>query len=169
MSDAPVLSKEIEAARLLKATLKDIDQAHDETLVADMIEGETNLIEAIDHTLAKVALDMAHCDALKAHLATVGHRLERIQHRIDMTRQAVLLAMSVAEQRKLARPLATLSIRPMPPSVTVMEEANIPPNYWKPQPPKLDKKAIGDALKAGATIPGAILSNGGETLSWSFK
>jgi Siphovirus Gp157 len=163
------LRREAEAAHLLIATLRDIGSADDETLVADSIEGETNFIEAIDRTLANVAEDIAHCVALKEHIDTVGKRLERIQHRIDMTKVAVMTAMSFAEQRKLVRPLATLSIRPLPSGVIVHAEADIPAQFWKPQDPKLDKRAIGEALKAGTLVPGADLSNGGETLSWSFK
>lgn len=163
------LAKEIEAAKLLKLTLKDLDADTDADLVADMIEGETNLLEAIDHTLARVAEDMALCVGLKAHVEKVDRRLSRLEHRIEMTKQAVMVAMSVAEQRKLQRPLATLSIRAAPPAVVVKSEADIPPLYWKTPEPKLDKRALGDALKSGQIVPGAEMSNGGETLSWSFK
>ncbi|MGE0857439.1 MAG: siphovirus Gp157 family protein [Hyphomicrobiaceae bacterium] len=47
--------------------------------------------------------------------------------------------------------------------------SRIPSEFWKPQPPRLDKKVVLDALKAGAVVPGAELSNGGETLSMRVK
>ena len=35
----------------------------------------------------------------------------------------------------------------------------IPPAYWLPQPPKLDRQGLLGELKRGAAIPGAELSN----------
>jgi hypothetical protein len=49
--------------------------------------------------------------------------------------------------------------------VVITDEHAIPQAFWRPQPPKLDRKAIGEALKAGQAVPGAQLSNGGTTLA----
>jgi hypothetical protein len=48
--------------------------------------------------------------------------------------------------------------------VLIVDEAAIPADFWKPSDPKLDKKAVGEALKAGREVAGAMMSNGGETL-----
>ena len=48
-------------------------------------------------------------------------------------------------------------------------EALIPAKFWKPQDPKLDRAAVAEALKAGETVPGASLSNGGLSLSIRVK
>jgi hypothetical protein len=65
--------------------------------------------------------------------------------------------------------IATLTRKPVPPKVQILDEAAIPSQFWKRADPALDKKAIGDALKAKQDVPGATLSNGGETISlrWS--
>jgi hypothetical protein len=50
-----------------------------------------------------------------------------------------------------------------PPSVNIVDAAAIPPAYMRqPEapPPAPDKKAIGDALKSGAIVPGAELVQG---------
>ena len=47
----------------------------------------------------------------------------------------------------------------------VTDEAAVPEPFWRPQPPKLDRRALAEALKTGQSIPGATLSNGGTTLS----
>lgn len=47
-----------------------------------------------------------------------------------------------------------------PPSVHVLNESVIPKEYFIPQEPKLDKKAVLDALKAGETVEGAELGVG---------
>jgi hypothetical protein len=59
---------------------------------------------------------------------------------------------------------ATLSISAVPPAVQILDAALIPSRFvratYAPQ-----KSDIKDALKAGETVPGACLSNGGERLS----
>jgi Siphovirus Gp157 len=51
----------------------------------------------------------------------------------------------------------------------ILDEAILPAKFWKAQDPKLDKKAVLDALKAKEDVPGASLSNGGETISIRVK
>jgi hypothetical protein len=41
--------------------------------------------------------------------------------------------------------------------VEVIDEAAIPARFWVASDPKLDKRALGDALKAGDTVEGAAL------------
>jgi hypothetical protein len=74
------------------------------------------------------------------------------------------MAMSMAELAKLELPQATLSRKRTPPKAIVTSEVDLPARFYVEQNPKLDKKAVLDALKAGEKIPGAELSNGGESL-----
>jgi hypothetical protein len=46
-----------------------------------------------------------------------------------------------------------------------VDESHIPEAFWKPQQPKLDRRALLAALKAGEVIRGAALDNGGTALS----
>ena len=166
MSD---LRTEAEAARLLVATLKDLDATDDEDMRRDTIEGETGLFEAVDHALERAAQALAFAAALRLRKEEITKRIDRLEHSVEMTKAAIASAMGMAELRSLPRPLTTLSIRPTPPQVVINSEADIPSQFWKPQPPKLDKKAISAALKGKVDVPGAQLSNGGETLHWSLK
>jgi hypothetical protein len=50
------------------------------------------------------------------------------------------------------------------PKAIILNEADIPSKFWKAQDPKLDRKAVLDALKAKEAVAGAELSNGGETI-----
>ena len=59
----------------------------------------------------------------------------------------------------------TASVRPVAPGLVVSNETLIPPDYWVPQPPKLNRQELISILKSGTTVPGAGLSNGGSTLS----
>jgi hypothetical protein len=63
----------------------------------------------------------------------------------------------------------TLSLRAVAVSVIVIDETEIPTKFWKASAPKLDKRAVLEALKAKETVPGASLSNGGQTLALTWS
>ena len=66
--------------------------------------------------------------------------------------------MLEADIAKLLEPDFSASIRQGSPSLELSAEDKIPPAYWKPQPPKLDKLGIIAALKSGTQIEGASLA-----------
>jgi hypothetical protein len=67
--------------------------------------------------------------------------------------------MSEVGLSKLEQPDFTASARAGIPSIVVVAEDAIPPVYWLPQPPKLDRQALLGVLKRGDTVPGTQLSN----------
>jgi len=117
-------------------------------------------------------------------------RRRGMEERVKRFRSLIEQAMAVSEQQRLRRPAATLTLRRLPPDVVVLVEADIPAEFFVPQPPpppKLDKAALREALKARTkraetaatitdpleraaalesvpSIPGATLNNGGFSL-----
>jgi hypothetical protein len=167
MSDAQLLQRETEAARVLREQLAAI-VGDDADTMRDIIEGETNLHELIAKVVADVATDAANVAGIKAHIETMKARQERLESRIEVYRSAILNAMAIGEMKKLELPIATLSRKPTPPKVQITDEAAIPSQFWRRADPTLDKKAISDALKSNQDVPGATLSNGAETLAIRF-
>jgi hypothetical protein len=47
----------------------------------------------------------------------------------------------------------------------LIEEADIPAEFWKAGDPKLDRKALAEALKEGRSVPGVALSNQAPSLT----
>ena len=157
------LIQEIKAADVLKANLTDI--AGDDTdLIRDMIEGETNLLALIAKADLQMIQDAALVEASKQAVETIESRATRISKRIELTRAAVMTAMQISERNTLELATGTLTIKSLPAKAIIVDEAQIPSQFWKSQDPILDKKAILSALKEGQSIEGAQLSNGGETL-----
>lgn len=157
------LALETGAARQMRdylLTLTDDGQA-----IADSIEGETNLHDAIRRVYWAVLEDQVQIDGLKEALATLQGRQSRFEARVERLRKAIENGMNAGELAKLELPEATLSMRSVPPKVEVSDEAAVPARFWVQQAPKLDRKALGDALKAGETVPGATLGNGSVSLS----
>jgi hypothetical protein len=162
------LEVEGEVARSLLANINSV-LADDEEATLHAIEGETNLIEAITSAVERIADLEAMADATKSRLDDLKARRDRFDRQAENIRTALVAALGAVEMRKLELPVATLTIKAVPPKANVISEADVPSSFWKPQPPKLDLKAITDALKAKEAVPGATLSNGSETIQIRFK
>jgi Siphovirus Gp157 len=71
-------------------------------------------------------------------------------------RQLALEAMNEAGLKKLEQPDFTASARLGGPPLVVTSEQSIPPAYWVPQPPKLDRQSLLGDLKRGNDIPARV-------------
>ena len=153
-----------EAAKALLANIRDVIGDDDE-MALTAVEGETSLIETIKQAVDRLHELEAHAEAIGSQIKALGERKSRFEAQRERIKAAVAVAMGQAELRKLELPSATLSIRAVAAKAEIADEALIPSKFWKPQDPKLDRKAVLDALKAKEDVPGAVLSNGGETLA----
>lgn len=167
MSTTFDLSREIDAAKIIRAQIADLMNGEDADpdLIRDMVEGETNIREILTAMIVNEAADLELLAGVKDRAESLKKRKDRIERRIDTRRALMLTAMQMAEIQKHETPDGTLSRRKTPAACIVTEEADIPAKFWEPQPPKLSKRAVLEALKAGEAVPGASLSNGGETIS----
>ncbi len=164
MNETFQLSREIENARVLREQI--IAAAGDDPeFIRDCIEGETGLFEMVDRMVADDGEDAALIEAIKAYEAKIAARRARVEKRVAVRRALLGTALELGEITKRECPAGTISLKKVAASVILTEEADIPARFFKPQPPKIDKKAIGDALKAGEDVPGATLSNGSITTS----
>ena len=145
----------------LKAMFADID---DETL-HDTLEGISSLSEALAAVVRTYLDDLSLAAALGMRIADMQDRLARFEARAEKKRALVTQVMEQGELTKVQEPDFTVSLRAVPPGLVVSDETQIPADYWKPQPPKLDKKRLLANLNAGQAILGASLGNGGATIS----
>ena len=160
-----------EAARFteLRRRLIEADPDIDETTLLDTLEGATNLKEALGEVIRSALEDEAMLSGLKGRLEDLKVRLERIRHRIEKKREVALAVMEETGVEKLCEPDFTVSLRISPPGVVITSEEDIPEWFWIPQAPKLDKRGILDAIKAGTAVAGAELSNSRVSLSVRTK
>lgn len=156
---------EAKAVAALKESLRQIGLDGDEQLLDDAIEGETNLLEAIDKLLACIATDAGMASGARRASADIASRADRLDKRAEAARALIEQAMFIAEVEKIERPTATLSLVRRAAKVEITEEADVPAEFWKAAEPKLDKKALAAALKNGAAVPGACLSNQAPSLT----
>ncbi|RVH27857.1 siphovirus Gp157 family protein [Sinorhizobium meliloti] len=162
------IHRQTEAAKSLLSSLRDQGVDDDAELVADAIEGETNLLEAIEAALAQID----ECDVLITGLQAKEEEFETrrksIERRAERVRALIEQAMLATDQTSLKLPTATLSLTKRAPGLIVNSEADIPSRFFVEQErpaPKLDKKALAAAIKAGEQVPGANLDKGSVSLS----
>lgn len=165
MSDAiGALRSQTEAARALLANMADI-LGDDADLVASTVEGETSLHEALAVGLKRYRELAALMFGIETIRTDLGVRHSRFDNQAETLRTAILAAMDAGQMKKFEHALGTISMRNVPAKAIITDEALVPSVFWKPSDPKLDKKAVLDALKDNKIVPGAQLSNGSQTIA----
>lgn len=161
-------TKEAKAVAALRASVGALD-GEDDQLLLDTIEGETSLLEAIDKVLGRMTDDRVMVEGLEAVIASLETRKARFDARIKTGRAQIEQALMIADLDAMERPTATLVLSRRAPSLLISEESEIPSEYWRAGEPTLDRKALTAALKSGATVAGASLSNSAPSLTVRTK
>lgn len=142
--------------------------AEDETLRADMIAGSTQAEEVLSKIVDRMQEAEAMASAIAKRVNDLSARQNAFDRRGDAMRALAFRIMNAANVRKMPLPEATLSIRAVAPSLAIEDESKIPAEFTKTET-KIDRAKIKEALKAGAVVPGACLTNGSETISIRVK
>jgi hypothetical protein len=166
------VARQAEAAKRLLANLRLQGVADDEELVADSIEGQTSLVEAIEAALAELDECDVHVVGLKAKEAEFADRRRRIEKRAERIKATIEQALLATDQASMKLPTATLTLVKRAAGLIITNEADIPAGFWIEQErpaPKLDQKAILKALNDKTPVPGAGLDNGSYSLTLRRK
>lgn len=164
-----ILNAEVCRFAELRRRLVEADPDIDEKTLFDTLEGATNLHEAVAEVIRSALDDEAMAKALRGRIEDMRQRLTRIELTAEAKREAALNAMEQADMIKLTAPDFTASIRINPPCLLITSEVEIPQDFWVPQPPKLNKKGLLDAINSGWAVPGATLSNSKISLTIRTK
>jgi len=126
----------------------------DDRLLLDTIEGETDVFSIMDRLS-----EMAIADKLMAERAR--ERIARLDARADRARATLQRMLEALGISRLERSMATLSVSEGPRAVVIINEAEIPAQWFRHT---VDKTSLAKHLKAGNTVPGAELANGTPVL-----
>src|SRR5690348_8420859 len=138
--------------KAVKDRLRSEDPTLDEETLADTVEGLTDLHEILSSIIRAALADEALVAGLKALIADMEDRRERLQNRAAKRRQIAKEAMAELDIKKLQAPDFTASLRPGMASLVVIDEAAVPSIYWEPRPPKLDRVGLLTDLKQGTDV-----------------
>ena len=117
-------------------------------------------MEAIDGEFEDKADNYAKdISALHETADSIDDEIKRLQSRktamnnnADRIKKNLEKAMIATGKEKFKTTLYSFGIQNNPASVVIDDDASIPKEYRIPQPDKIDKKAIGDFLKAGNKV-----------------
>ena len=143
----------------------------DETLRADMLEGQTDAFAVLALLTERIREEESLEAAIAFRLSDLKVRKERGARRGEGYRTLALRIMHAAHLNKVTLPEATLSIRTVAPKVEVDDVDLFLQAYPKYQRIKaeLDRTMLKADLAAGIACVGARLGNGSETLTLSTK
>lgn len=130
----------------------------DEQAFTDTLEGIEGALEIKAEGYAKIIRmlegDAAACDAESKRLKT---KKITIENNIKRMKAALQYAMQATGKTKFKTALFSFGIQKNPASVVIDHAGKVPANYWIPQPPELDKKAIKAYLKENEGVEWAHL------------
>ncbi len=155
---------EIEALRVLRDQISTLAEG-DEDFIRDTLEGEADLEGLVRGLLASIGEDEAFEAGLKAYMDDLASRKSRFADRAKTKRALIATALDIAGRKTIETDVGTVTLSQVKPTAIVTEEGDIPAEFWEPQPPKLDKKALTEALREGKAVAGATLSNGSITVT----
>ena len=161
----PMLQHSLAEHEYLRQRLKAEFPDADEETLRDTLEGLSSLPEMLACVLRSYLDDIALAAALGIRINDMQERISRFEQRAEKKRALITSVMERADLKKLAEPDFTVSFRTTAPSLVITAEGEIPQDFWKPQPPKLDRQGLTAALRGGRSVPGAVLSNGQATIS----
>ena len=167
MRPNPVLAAQ--QYQVIRSRLQVQEPDLDDRTLTDTLEGLTDLHEVVAAVIRFALEDEALAAGLKQRIQAMQQRLERLEDRADKRRQIARDAMVETQVSKITAPEFTVSIRPGSSALVVLDEAAIPPKFWEPRDPRLNRQALLAELKAGSPISGAQLSNPEPVLSVRTK
>lgn len=135
----------------------------DDEFKQDLLEGSTDYLDIVDKLITNLHITNSYILGLKDARTRLDDRSARLEAKSDAIRRLLKRLLDIADLRTVAAPSGTVSIGAKAPSVEIVDEALIPEKYMRISKAP-SKTLIGNALKAGEDVPGATLSNGGETL-----
>lgn len=138
------------------------------------LEGEEREITAASETSLPELLEVLHhaeiedearIAACRQRAQELRLRAERIQSRIDRRREEIAELLEQAGISKLETGPATFALTTIAPAVQIVEPEALPRDYLSIKTSTTpDRVKIGQALRAGRAVPGAVLSNPRRTI-----
>lgn len=153
----PDLKRELLAHEALVQRILDAFPDQSEADLADTIDGESNIKEAIAATLCLALEAEAMADGLNKYIADLRERCCRLDAKSERLRAAALQCMLDIGESKIQTTAFTVSVVQGKPKVQITGE--VPEQFCKVTLTP-NKSAIADALHAGLKPTWCTLSNG---------
>ena len=122
-------------------------------LWAQMDEIGASIAEKADNYARFLRNKQTDVDGLDKEIARLQKRKRSAENRIEQLREHMKFAMGVAGATEIRTTLGKWTMRRNPPRVEVIDESEIAPEFFDPQPPKLSKSKLLKHWKDTGEIP----------------
>lgn len=127
----------------------------DEEVLNDTLHSINESIEQKAENTAKLIKSIeAEAAAIDAEVKRLNELKKVKQNKAKNIKEYLQSEMLKLEKRKIQTPLFNIRIQKNPPSLSVMDEANIPKRFYEEQAPKLKRRELLNALKDGEELEG---------------
>jgi hypothetical protein len=147
--------------------LADSDADIPEEVLRDTLEGIEGAIQVKATNVGMFVRNQESlADAIEEAAKAMKERAARVRRRSDSIRQYLLANLTAAGITSVESPELAIKIKKNPPAVIVDDESAVPDQFKTlpppppPPAPRVDKKAVADAIKAGEQVPGCRLEQG---------
>lgn len=122
-------------------------------LWAQMDEIGASIAEKADNYARYLRNKQAEVDGLGKEIERLQKRKRSAENQIEQLREHMKFAMGVAGATEITTQLGKWTVRRNPPKVNVLDESEIAPEFFEPQPPKLSKSKLLKHWKDTGEIP----------------
>ena len=134
----------------------------EETILDTLDANDTELAKKVEDYVYVIRNRSAFTDAMQSEIDRMTERRNAEVKRIAKIEEWLLQNMIACKYLKVECPAFTVSVQNNPQKVEVLDEKQIPADYWRtpePKPPVAapDKKLILSALKDGFDVPGCAM------------
>lgn len=138
----------------LAALLDDCESEEEAAqLWAQMDEVGASIAEKADNYARFLRNKQAEADGLDKEIERLQKRKRSAENQIEQLREHMKFAMGVAGATEIRTTLGKWTVRSNPPRVEVLDESEIAPEFFEPQPPKLMKSRLQQHWKDTGEIP----------------
>ncbi len=143
-----------ELTEQIQEVLNNIDYIDEQTFNDTMESLQYDLHEKAE-AYAKVIKTLdAEVDGVKKEILRLSDMKSTRENRIEYLKRNLEQAMILADDKKFKTDLFSFNVQNNAPSLDIADDAKIPSEYYIEQEPKLDRKALLDAIKTGHEIEG---------------
>lgn len=119
------------------------DETMDQKMIKDTMEGIEGEYEAKAEGYAMVLANLtANDEALEKEMDKMAEKRKLIKNNMERIRRNLKESMIATGKRKFSTALFSFRVQNTAPSLDILDETKIPKEFWKPQEPVLDKKAL---------------------------
>lgn len=166
------VAEPVEEKKNLKWMIQDVRNARANISMLDPadVSAQLDATENLEQDLLLLCDEITEyenqAEALKLYMKDIQARKSRLERSAETLRNIILQAMDINGLETIPGIAATLSISRKKPTIKVTDEALVPSRFFKPQAPKLDKKALAAEYKeSGEIFAGCDMDNGGVILT----